>query len=187
MRARSIIGFALVAVLAALSFVASAQSLTPAQKVTLKAHILANQDIAPLYNDGNLSGLADALNAKAAPDFWVWRTNVTRAELYHGTSPDGSTWNWNTYKAQSVTEQGAWVQMFMGDQANFALPNLRAGVAAIFTGSAQQNAQRDHCLSMGRRLASRIEKLLATGTGSAVSPATMTFEGVLFYTELIGL
>lgn len=187
MQARRFLGFALVAIVAALSFAASAQSLSPAQKVTLKAHVLANQDTATLYTDGNLTGLADALNATASPSFWVWRTNVTRSELYHGTSPDGTTWNWTTYKAQSQTEQGAWVQMFMGDQANCALPNLRAGIAAIFTGSAQQNAQRDHCLATCRRLASRIEKLLATGTGSSVSPATMTFEGTLFYGELIGL
>lgn len=161
--------------------------MTPEQKATLKTHILANQDTATLYADGNLDGLANLLNAVAAPNFWVWRTNVTRAELYHGTSPDGTTWNWTTYKAQSVPEQGAWVQMFMGDQANFALPNLRAGVAAIFSGTGAQAAQRDHCLSMGRRLASRVERVLATGTGTAVSPGTMTYEGVVPYTDLIGL
>lgn len=162
-------------------------TLTDAQKATLKTHILANQDTATLYTDGNLPGLTDLLNAQASPAFWVWRTNVTRAEIYHGTSPDNTTWNWTTYKAQSPSEQGAWVQMFMGDQANFALPNLRAGVAAIFSGNAAQNTQRDHCISMGRRLARRIERLLATGTGTTASPGTMTFEGELSYTELIGL
>lgn len=162
-------------------------TLTVEQKATLKTHILANQDTATLYTDGNLDGLAGLLNAQASPAFWVWRTNVQRREIYHSTGPEGTTFNWTIFKAQSVTEQGAWREMFMGDEADFSLQNLRAGIANIFSGSAQQNAQRDHCLAVGRRLASRIERLLATGTGSTASPGTMTFEGVLPYTELIGL
>lgn len=159
--------------------------LTPAQLQTLKAAILADNALnsQPNTGDGN-SAIAAALNLTASPSYWVWRTNVTRADLYHGTSPDGTTWNWTTYKGQSVTEQNAWTQMFMGDTANFALANLRAGVAAIFTGSAPQNAQRDHCLSVGRRLATRGEQVLATGTGSPASPAVMGFEGSLTYQDV---
>jgi hypothetical protein len=74
--------------------------------------------------------------------------------------------------------------MFMGDVANFALPNLRAGVAAIFTGSAQQNAQQAHCIAVGRRRSNRGEKLLAAGTGSTASPGTMTFEGQLSSSDI---
>jgi hypothetical protein len=159
--------------------------MTPAQLQLLKTDIQADPAFAAIaHNSDGADAIAKAYNLAAAPDFWVWRTNVTRADIYHSTSADGTTWNWNTYKAQSVTEQNAWTQMFMGDIANFSLANLRAGVAAIFTGSAQQNAQRDHCLSVGRRKATRIEKLLSTGTGSAVSPATMGFEGALSYPDV---
>lgn len=155
-------------------------ALTDAQKALIKADILANPDLNAFPNnlDSNYE-IARLYGLTASPEFYVWRTDVTRAEIYHETSGDGTTWNWTTYKNQGATEQNAWVQMFMGDRANFAKPNLRAGIAAIFTGSAQANAQRAHCLAMGRRLAKRGEKVLASGTGSAASPATMGFEGNL--------
>lgn len=154
--------------------------LTNAQKALIKADIIANPDLNAFPNnlDGNYE-IARLYGLTATPDFYVWRTEVTRAEVYHETSSDGTTWSWTTYKNQGATEQNAWVQMFMGDRANFAKPNLRAGIAAIFTGSAQANAQRGHCLAMGRRLAKRGEKVLASGTGSTASPATMGFEGNL--------
>lgn len=162
-------------------------ALTPEQRTALKNDILANPDALAIYTDGNLTALADLYNAPASPSYWVWRTNVTRADLYHSTSVDGTTWNWTTYKGQNVSEQNAWVQMFMGDEADFSRANLRAGVAAIFSGSAQANAQRDHCLAIGRRIASRLEKVCAAGAGTSVSPSMMTFEGALSFTDLIGI
>lgn len=162
-------------------------TLSQAQRDTLKADILANPDALAIYEVGNLTALAALYNAVASPDFWVWRTNVSRADIYHSTSPDGTTWNWTTFKNQSATEQNAWVQMFMGDVANFALANLRAGVAAIFTGSAAQLDQRTHCLSVGRRKANRLEQLFKSGTGSALDPAVMTVEGTLTVQNLQGL
>lgn len=174
---------------------AHAQALTPAQLQTLKTDIAANTATVqfggeavqirnlPLNDDANFE-IAAWYNGVAAPDFWVWRTNVSREEIYNSTSPDSTTWNWTTYKNQAVAEQNAWVQMFMGDRANFSQPNLRAGIAAIFTGSAQANAQRDHCLAMGRRKSTRAEKLLATGTGSGGTPATTGFEGNLSFGQV---
>lgn len=174
---------------------AHAQALTPAQLQAIKTDIAANTATVqfggeavqirnlPLNDDANFA-IAAWYNGVAAPDFWVWRTNVSREEIYNSTSPDATTWNWTTYKNQAVAEQNAWVQMFMGDRANFSQPNLRAGIAAIFTGSAQANAQRDHCLAMGRRKATRAEKLLATGTGSSGTPATMGFEGNLSFGQV---
>lgn len=148
------------------------------QLATLKAAIAAETDSAFVANRqaGATGAMADFYNTDAV-GYWVWRTNVQRAEIYHSTSPDATTWNWTTYKQQSVTEQGAWVQMFMGDFANFSLPNLRAGVSAIFTGSAPQVAQATHVLSVGRRLATRGEKLYASGAGTTANPSTMVFEG----------
>lgn len=154
--------------------------LTNAQKALLRDHINASSDlnVFPNSNDGNIE-VANLLKLQASPDFYVWRSEVSRTEVYNFTSPEGTTWNWTTYKNQGATEQNAWTQMFMGDRADFSKPNLRAGIAAIFAGSAQANAQRDHCLSMGKRLAKRGERVLASGTGSLASPATMSFEGNL--------
>lgn len=153
--------------------------LTPSQKTTLKAYINSVPELAaqPLNSDG-ASVIAAMINVPASPDFWVWRTNVSRAEIYNTTSPDGTNWNWTTYKAQGVSEQNAWTQMFMGDQGDFSQANFRSGVASIFGGA---NAQTTHCLAMGRRKALQVEKVLAVGTGSAVSPAVMGFEGAIDY------
>ena len=155
-------------------------ALTLPQLQALKAHLAADPvlDAIPRNSDGAFE-VAAAMNLTASPEFWVWKSSVSRAFIYHETSPTGSSWDWTTYKNQGATEQNAWVQMFMGDVANFSKPNLRAGVAAIFTGSGAATAQRDHILACGRRLATRAEKLFATGTGSTAVPATMAVEGNL--------
>jgi hypothetical protein len=161
--------------------------LTPAQLATLKTDITANSASYPgAIDQRDGQTIAAFYNEQASPAFYVWRTDVTRAEVYSTSpQPENSSWNWTLYKAQSVTEQNAWTQMFMGDQANFALPNLRAGVSIIFTGSAQQNAQAAHVLAVGRRTATRAEKLLASGTGSTATPATMGFEGSLSGADIL--
>ncbi len=154
-------------------------TLTTQQKATISANIAASPDLVG-QPDYVVAGL---YNLPASPAFWGWRTNVSRAEIYTKTNDlpvsgaQTGLWNWSTFKAQNATEQTAWIQMFMGDITNFAAANVRAGVSAIFTGSASANAQADHCLSIGRRTTTRLEKLLATGTGSTASPAVMGAEG----------
>lgn len=167
--------------------------LTPAQKVTIKAAIQAAPAVNAFYVNGDLEGLAGALNAEASPAFWAWRSDLTRADIYNKqndlqvSGAQTGFWQWDIYKAQSVPEQNAWVQMFMGDVANMSQQNLRDGVGKIFTGSAAANAQRDHVLAIGRRKATFAEQALATGTGSTASPATMTFEGAVSTGDLINL
>ena len=153
-------------------------ALSPDLLPALKADILANAGsggpLQAMLAANDYNGIAAYYKADAAPVFWVWRTNVTREEIYNSTSADNTSWDWAIYKAQAVPEQNAWTQMFMGDRANFAQANLRAGIGKIF-GAA--NAQTVHALAVGRRRANRGEKLYATGAGSAVSPAIMSFEG----------
>lgn len=155
-----------------------------AQLTTLGAHLATVPDWVTGLSQGpdeqraTAEVIVDTLNATASPTFWVYRTNVTRADIYHSNGPEGSSWNWTTYKAQTVPEQNAWVQMFMGDQADFSRANFRAGVDAIFSGSGAPAAQRAHIHSVGRRPANGIEKLLkTTGTGTTGDPAVMGFEG----------
>src|SRR4051812_39957110 len=125
-------------------------SLSPSAKSTIKAAILADPTLSakPNNSDGNFE-IANAMNAAASPAYWVWRTNVSRSEIYNNTSDLATAWSWTVYKGQAAVEQNAWTQMFMGDQANFAQVNLRVGVAAIFTAGASVN--RDHALAIGRR------------------------------------
>jgi len=143
-------------------------ALTPAQLPTLKTDLSTNTNEINGVQIKDLPHTADNALAVAAwyntinsPDYWVWKTNVSRLEIYDNVSSNGTSWDWTVYKNQSATEQNAWVQMFMGDIANFGLVNKRAGIGKIFTGSAQASAQRDHVLASGRRKANRVEKLFA--------------------------
>lgn len=167
--------------------------LTPAQKTILHNAVVADSGANAFYSVGDNTGLANYLNTPISPDYWVWRRSVSRADLYSQQndlpidSNNDGFWNWTTYKNQSIPEQNAWVQMFMGDITSFELTNVRAGIAKIFTGSAINNAQAAHCLSIGRKLASFVEKVLATGTGSKASPGIMGYEGPITTAELVGL
>lgn len=152
-------------------------ALNQTQLQILKAAILAETDatFVGYRNNGQTTLMADWYNQAASPAFKVWRTSVSRIDIYNNTSDEGTTWNWTFYKNQSAVEQGAWTQMFMGDQADFSKTNLRSGIAVIFTSASAANAT--HALAIGKRNATRGEKLYATGTGSAASPATLVFEG----------
>lgn len=155
-------------------------ALTDAQLLLFRTALLAetDQELVAYRTNGQTPLIAEWYS-RFTPTYWVWRSDVSRSEIYNNISPDGTTWNWTTYKNQGATEQNAWVQMFMGDRADFSKANLRAGVAAIFAGSAQANAQRDHVLSMGRRLARKIEQIMAVGAGTTLAPASMGYEGQL--------
>lgn len=150
--------------------------LTQAQLTQFKTAILAETDptFVAFRQANNEEGMAAFYNATASPAYVVWRSRVTRQDIYNTTSAEATTWNWTTYKAQAVSEQNAWTQMFMGDEANFAQPNLRAGVAAIFGAG---NAQTTHALAVAKRNANRGEKVFGTGVGSTASPAVVAVEG----------
>lgn len=163
--------------------------LTDAQVVTLKADILADPVLAaePMNSDGAFA-IAAAYNLEATPltPFWVWRTLVTKNEMTSNTSDVATTFSFPQLIARTVQEQFGWRELFNGsDSCNPSLPNVRQGFADVFSGAqAGPVAQRAHLLAISRRKATRIEKLLATGTGSTTSPGTMGFEGPVSYQQI---
>lgn len=165
--------------------------LTDAQKATLKTHITGNSDTNALYLSGDLQGLVALLNADASPDFWVWRSAVSKDELTGTTSGDGTTFNWTGagYITRAQGERDAFDAIFNRDGAvNPSMTTVRQAFADIFSGAtAPAPANRTHLLTIARRKATRLEKVFATGTGSTASPAVMGVEGMLGYQELIGL
>jgi hypothetical protein len=162
--------------------------LTPAQLTTLKADINADPVLSTFpNNDDSNFAIADAYNLVASPDFWVWRSKVTKSELVTSIGPDGTTFNWtgNGFITRSAGEQTAWQELFNGTQSvNASLTNVRQAFADIFSGTGNAAANRTHLLAVARRKATRAEKLFATGTGSAGSPATLTFEGNLSFQDV---
>lgn len=155
-------------------------ALTPEQKVTLKADILANPDALALYTDGNLTGLADLYNAPASPAFTVWKSAVSKNDV------------------GKVFQASALAAITAGN--NDKLANFAAWNETVYPSRADQRAFFDDVFSVAagattraallafwKRPATRLEKLFATGTGSDAAPATMTVEGTLSWSELVGL
>ncbi len=115
----------------------------------------------------------------------MWRTSITNKEIYEVVSVDATTWSWPSYIARSVAERDAWRELFaVTGRINAALANTRQGVADIFSGAGGL-AQRTHLLAVGRRTATRAEKLFATGTGTTAVPAVMGFEGSLGFSDVL--
>src|SRR5216683_5320735 len=159
---------------------------TTAQATALKADIALDPGLSLLpQNSDSAQVVADAYNQLAVPSFWVWRTTVGNKEIYETVSVDGTTWSWPNYISRSVAERDAWRELFaVTGHINAALANTRQGVADIFSGTAGV-AQRTHLLAIGRRTATRAEKLFATGTGTTVAPAVMGFEGSLGLSDVM--
>lgn len=155
-------------------------SLTPAQAATIKTYYLANMST---LNDEQAK---DAFNALVSPDFWVWKTSITEVEVTQGVSVDGTTFTWvgNGFITRSVGEQAAWARLF-AIGVNPSLVNNRNAFADILSGTGNAALNRTHMLAVSRRKSTLAEKLLATGTGTTLAPATMGFEGALTTQDVI--
>lgn len=167
-------------------------ALTAAQLTALKTDILANTDpvVVQALADGANNAIANWYNQQASPDFYVWLTSLTKSRLYGEASPEATTWDWTYYAGLTAGEQGAWMEMWGDDGAggkvlNPSLANIRAGWTDIFSGpQATPTAQRAHIAAMSKRLASYVEKLFSTGTGSQGDPAVLGFEGVISHQDV---
>ena len=167
--------------------------LTTAQKQAFKADIIAAADAecvaleASPTNSDLAFAVAALYNLIASPDFWVWKTSLTKHAAISETSVDATTFSFPQLIARTVQEQFGWQELWNSTlTCNPSLPNVRQGFADVFSGAqAGPVAQRAHMLAMARRKASRVEKLLATGTGSTASPATMGAEGPLGFQDVL--
>jgi hypothetical protein len=154
--------------------------LTEAQRATLLADILANQDTAAKYGIGDLSSLAELYNAAASPAFTVWRSTLTPEQARAAISGGDGLAQLDNLTAG---KRDSLLWLFNGDTQ----PGNAAQRDAITNLCGTQNALKAAILSAQKRAASRIEKLFATGTGSDASPATLVVEGPVGYEVFIGL
>lgn len=148
-------------------------ALTPAQLTTIKADILADPVLStiPAGIDGSFA-IADIYNGPPATAFVVWRTMVPVEEIIN------NGFVWTAVDTLSVGKARIWDWMREPGFINPSKANVRQGLQDAF-GSTQPNIAQ-HL----KRAASRIEKLLATGTGTVGNPGTMTFEGRVTYQDI---
>jgi len=152
---------------------------TPEQKAIIKADILANPDLAAFPNTGDGGwAIADLYNLPASPEFIVWRTDTPADEVMRNGM------DWARVDNLSVGKARIWEWMTKLGTINFAKTNIRAGIDAAWVGTAADLAVRAAIYVHGKRPATRLEKLLSTGTGTTADPATMGYEGSMNYTEI---
>lgn len=177
--------------------------LTATQRATLKTDILANTSVIPAADptrpwvgafagmqvkdvpnnsDGHVC-LAGFYSQLATPDYWVWKTAVSKEELTTATSVDNTTFTWvgNGFITRSAGEQAAWRELFSASGfVNASLANVRQAFNDIFSGAGNAAANRTHLLAVSRRKANIVEQLLKTsGNGTTAVPAVMGAEGDL--------
>ncbi len=148
--------------------------LTSAQLLLVKNDIAANQDLSSKANnaDGN-DAIASAYNLLASPDFWVFRTAVKVDEI--GDAIDA------TELVGLTTGKLTQLQtLLLFGSIDASKLNRRTAFDQIFSASSG-TLTRPALAVIWRRKATRLEKVLATGTGSTGSPATMGLEGSVSY------
>jgi len=153
--------------------------LTPAQQLIVKNYVEADQvlNAIPHTPDGAYA-IAEALQAATNPAFIVWRTNVNPDEIMKNGM------DWTQVDNLSVGKSRIWEWMTKLGAFDASKVNVRAGIDAAWAGTAAMLAVRAAIYTHCKRSATILEKILATGTGSDASPATMGYEGSVSYFEI---
>ncbi len=157
------------------------ERLTDAQLATLKAAINADPAFASLpINMDTTQIIADAFAAPASPSWTVWKTSIeVRSILENG-------FDWTLVDGLTQGKRDEWTWLTQYGSINPSKANVVAAINDVWKGTgAAMIAHRAAILTHCRRPANRGEKLFSTGTGSDASPATMTFEGNVFYLDVL--
>lgn len=153
--------------------------MTPQQLAAVKAWVQADAilNAQPNTNVGN-SVIAGALNAIASPDFIVWKTSVPIDDIMRNGM------DWARVDNLSVGKARIWDWMSRLGTLNPSKANIRSGIDATWVGTAADLAVRATVYTHCKRQATVLEKILATGTGSDATPATMGYEGAITTDEI---
>jgi hypothetical protein len=138
--------------------------LTDAQLPAFKAHLLADPVYAAALAAGDDTGVAALANGAASPVFRVYRASVPMSEIML------NGFDWTRVDNLSVGKARIWDWMVNADQSRAIdprKPNVRAGVNAVWVGTTADLAVRAAVYAHCSKVASRAEKLYATGAGTA--------------------
>lgn len=146
--------------------------ITTTQLAALRAGVFADPAAAALLAAGNWQAVRDWLNEMTAAV--VWRSSVATAEVGRAT-------NYVAVEAMTDANRGRINTFYLMNPVSFdpSRSDMRAYWANTFSGAlgGQGQATRDALEALWRRTAKRAERLLATGTGTQVAPATLAWEG----------
>lgn len=155
--------------------------LTVAQLQALKTEINADPALSskPLTPDGAFD-IAVELNKTAVPDFIVWRGVMSVLDI------EQNGFAWNQLDSVPAAKYRIWERLTASGMINPSKLNVRQGINDFCKDATNATivALRDSILPYLKRLATRAEKVLATGAGTTATPATMGFEGQLSYIDV---
>lgn len=175
--------------------------MTPAQQTTLVNFIAADPVLSTYaHNSDGAFAVAAAMNLLASPDWMVWQTAVSidaiqdaivYANMTPAAAPD-ATQLWANRALQAQGKQFNLQNLLLGrSTVNASKANIRAAFQDCLTAlpkkadGTNQAAGWTAVQTAMQRKATVFEKLFSTGTGSSASPATMTLEGAINYTEIV--
>jgi len=183
--------------------------LTTAQKATLKTFIQADTALNTLLVDGNLSGLADALNAEHTPTTKAWDRAVPVDRISDAIddtkytpadAPDGTALYQNRALYINIKQMNLQTKVLGRETIDATKAIVRAGlkdsVTAIPAGASGANVHpggasgvnvMNACLRINP--CTRVEKLFSAGpaTTGTVTGEVLVIEGEISYTELIDM
>ena len=152
-------------------------ALTTEQLHVFRAALLAETDPDLVFrrDNGQAGRVAEWYNQVGANAPIVWKTSLQLEEI------TSNGFDWVRVDNLSVGKARIWEWMFGAESKsiNPSKPNIRAGIAEVWKGTAADLAVQATVLNHCKRGTSRIEALFAVGTGTAAVPATMGFEGLL--------
>jgi hypothetical protein len=168
-------------------------ALTQAQLVTLKADIAADSvlNAKPMSNAG-ADEIVAAYNAAASPDYYVWKPSVPAEDIFNAVdwaklTPAGAVGTDAAWTNRALACQGKQfnLQTILSGRATVSSDkaNIRAAIQDALTGvpskadGTTQPAGWTAVEAIMKRLATRAEKLFATGTGTSVTPSLLAFAG----------
>lgn len=148
-------------------------ALTTAQASTLRAYVLASQDAAIIEaatsrNDTELARLLNLPGTKT-----IWRSSVSQDEIMQ------NGFDWVRVDNLSIGKARIWDWLFHNSSAsiNPTKPNVRAGIAECWKGTAADLAVQAAVFVHCKRLATVVEGIFAVGAGTDGTPAVTSFEG----------
>jgi len=120
-------------------------------------------------------------NQTKTPEFIVWKTSVTQDEIMQ------NGFDWTRVDNLTVGKARIWEWLF-DNQSNTFNPskaNVRAGIEAVWVGTAADLAVRAAVYVHCKRPATRGEALFITGVGTTASPGSLVFEGQITQYDII--
>lgn len=156
--------------------------LTTAQLTTIKADVLADPVLSTLTaSSDSVNQIIAAMVAPKSPAFIVWKSKVPIGAIgkAFNSSELGGLTTANTNRLMALAH-------YLLDGIDPSQASNRAFFDDIFSGT-NGTFTRPALAVLWKRQASRLEALLAVGTGTDASPATLGYEGGITYSEVLSM